>query len=57
MQKQVTDYLSKIGEKGGATTKKRYGKKHYSEIGKQGGRPKKVVEPKTKPIAKNKKKE
>lgn len=40
MKENVRKYLSDLGKKGGkkggAATKKRYGKKFYSEIGKKG---------------------
>ena len=31
-------FLSMIGKKGGNTTKKKYGKKHFSKLGKMGTR-------------------
>jgi general stress protein YciG len=32
----IKDYLSVIGKKGGSTTKKRHGSKHFSDAGKKG---------------------
>lgn len=42
MDNTIKDYLSKNGKKGGETTKKLYGKEHFKNIGKLGGRPKKL---------------
>lgn len=35
MDDSVRNYHSKIGKKGGAATKKKYGKKHFSEAGRK----------------------
>lgn len=38
---EIKKYTSEIGRRGGLATKKRYGKDHYKEIGKKGGKAKK----------------
>jgi hypothetical protein len=35
MKNTIQDYMSTIGKKGGKATRKKYGKKHYSEIAKK----------------------
>ena len=42
MQEEIKKYLSENGRKGGNKTKEKFGKDHYKEIGKLGGRPRKV---------------
>ena len=41
MKKNIIRYLKENGRKGGLVTKKKYGRKYYSRIGKIGGRAKK----------------
>lgn len=38
--KDINEAAKKLGKRGGAETKKKYGKKHFSEAGKKGGWPK-----------------
>lgn len=47
MKNTIKEYLSKLGTKGGKTTKKRYGKKHFSMIAKKRWKDRKTLENKT----------
>lgn len=40
MKDELRKYFSELGKKGGTTTAKKYGKEHFSAMGKKSKRPK-----------------